>query len=232
MNKTFGCLYLVPTPIGNLKDITLRALEVLRDVELVACEDTRTAGKLFKLLGLPKKSFLSYYDYNEDEKSEYILAKLKEGKDVALISEAGTPLISDPGYRIVLKCVREGVRIVPLPGATAFVPALIASGLPLNTFKFWGFPPKKKGLKKFFEIIQAETGTMVIYLSSRQVILFLRELSKYIEMERKICLAKEITKLNEEFIRGTLAEILTFVNLNSKILKGEFVVILEGKGKK
>ncbi len=232
MNSSYGCLYIVPTPIGNLKDITLRAIEILRSVDLIACEDTRTAGKLLKLLGLPKKPLLSYYDHNEEEKSEFILTKLKEGIDLALISEAGTPLISDPGYKLVLKCITEGVRVVPLPGATAFIPALVASGLPVNQFKFFGFPPKKKGLKKFIESIKAEVATIVLYVSSHQVIKFLCELSNHMEMERKICIAREITKLNEEFIRGTLGEIITFVNSKSAILKGEFVLIIEGKGSK
>lgn len=232
MTEAKGCLYIVPTPIGNLKDITLRALEILKEVDFVATEDTRTAGKLFKLLELPPKRFISYYDSVENEKSDYIISKLSEGYKVALISEAGTPLVSDPGYKLVMKCINSGIKVVPLPGATSIIPALVASGLPVDKFKFFGFPPKKKGLKKFIESISNETATSIFFVSCHNIVKFINEISKVLEPERKICLAREITKLNEEFIRGTLSEIVSFVNSSNAILKGEFVVVLEGKGEK
>ncbi|MCX7908384.1 MAG: 16S rRNA (cytidine(1402)-2'-O)-methyltransferase [Ignavibacteria bacterium] len=225
-----GILYIVPTPIGNLKDVTLRALEVLKEVNIIATEDTRTTGKFLKLLGLPKKRLVSYYDNVEGEKSAQILNLLQSGNNIALISEAGTPLISDPGYKLVVRCIDAGIRIVPLPGATAFVPALVASGLPPNVFKFFGFPPKRKGLKKFLELISQETSTSIIYVPTHSLLKFINELFQYVEPRRKICIAKEITKYNEEFIRGTIEEIVSFVNSNKLVVKGEFVVIVEGKG--
>lgn len=230
INRNKGKLFLVPTPIGNLKDITLRAIEVLKEVPYIATEDTRTCGKLLKLLGLPKKSLISYYDSVESVKSEFVLKKLIEGFDVALVAEAGTPLISDPGYKLVQLCIESGVEIVPLPGATAFVPALIASGIPANNFKFFGFPPKKKGYKKFLENVSNEVSTSIVYVSNHSVKKFLNDLGEFVSPERRICLCREITKMNEEFIRGTIGEIVTFVNSSDAILKGEFVIVLQGKG--
>ncbi|MGB9770507.1 MAG: 16S rRNA (cytidine(1402)-2'-O)-methyltransferase [Candidatus Kapaibacteriota bacterium] len=229
INSEKGVLYIVPTPIGNLKDITLRALDILKEVNFIATEDTRTCGKLLKLLGLPKKDLISYYDSVEKIKTELILQKLNKGYNVALISEAGTPLISDPGYKLVQACIETGVRIVPLPGATAFVPALIASGLPTNMFKFFGFPPKKKGVKKFLETIANETTTSVVYVASHTIRKFINDFAKMAEPNRKICLCREITKMNEEFIRGKICELVSFINSKEAILKGEFVVVIEGR---
>lgn len=232
MSDRKGCLYIVPTPIGNLKDITLRAIEVLKEVDFVATEDTRTAGKLFKLLGLTPKKFVSYYDNVENEKSDFLINKLTQGCNVALISEAGTPLISDPGYKLVSKCINSGIKIVPLPGATSLIPALVASGLPVDKFKFFGFPPKKKGMKKFIESFVNETSTSICLISCHNIVKFINEISKVLEPTRRICLAREISKLNEEFIRGTIEEIVSFVNSSNVVLKGEFVLVLEGKGEK
>ncbi|ROL56561.1 16S rRNA (cytidine(1402)-2'-O)-methyltransferase [Bacteroidetes/Chlorobi group bacterium Naka2016] len=224
-----GKLFIVPTPIGNLKDITLRALDVLKDVDIIATEDTRTCGKLLKLLGLPRKELVSYYDSVETEKSALVLSKLNEGLDVALVSEAGTPLISDPGYKLVRACIEGGFEVIPLPGATAFVPALVGSGLPPNEFKFFGFPPKKKGYKKFLENVVEETSTAIVYVSSHKIKKFINDLSELVVPERRICICREITKFNEQFVRGNISEIVTFVNSSSANLKGEFVVVLEGK---
>lgn len=232
MSDRKGYLYIVPTPIGNLKDITLRAIEVLKEVDFVATEDTRTAGKLFKLLGLTPKKFVSYYDNVENEKSDFLINKLTQGCNVALISEAGTPLISDPGYKLVSKCINSGIKIVPLPGATSLIPALVASGLPVDKFKFFGFPPKKKGTKKFIESFVNETSTSICLISCHNLVKFINEIYKVLEPTRRICLAREITKLNEEFIRGTIEEIVSFVNSSNVVLKGEFVLVLEGKGEK
>lgn len=229
-SKRKGSLYIVPTPIGNLKDITLRALDVLKEVSFIATEDTRTCGKLLKLLGLPKKNLISYYDSVENIRCELVLKRLNEGFDVALVSEAGTPLISDPGYKLVQMCIETGIKIIPLPGATAFVPALVASGLPPNIFKFFGFPPKKKGYKKFIANLANEVSTSIVYVSSHSVKKFINDLAEIVAQERRICLCREITKMNEEFIRGTINELVTFVNSSQAILKGEFVIVLEGKG--
>ncbi len=225
-----GTLFIVPTPIGNIKDITLRAIDVLNFVDLVACEDTRSAGKLFKLLNLPKKEFISYYDSVEENKSDWIISKLLSGVNVGLISEAGTPLISDPGFKLVRKCLENDITIVALPGATAFVPALILSGLPIQNFKFFGFPPKKKGYKKFLERIAKEESTSVVYVSCHSVIKFLIDLCNFVEGTRNICLVREMTKFNEEVIRGSLEEIVKKLKDNPSKFKGEIVLVVEGKG--
>ncbi len=226
-----NCLYIVPTPIGNLGDITLRALDVLRQVDLIACEDTRSAGKLLKLLGLPPKKLISYYDAKEQEKSQLIVDIIKSGENVALISEAGTPLISDPGYKLVDSCIRSGIKIIPLPGASAFLPALVGSGLPLHKFKFLGFPPNKKGVKNFLIELANSDITSIVYVSSHKLFRFVENLYNMVEKNRKICIAREISKINEEFIRGTVEDIFNAVKSNRIQLKGEFVIILEGKQK-
>lgn len=225
-----GILYIIPTPIGNIKDITLRAIDTLSFVDLVACEDTRSAGKLFNLLKLPKKEFISYYDSVEENKSELIISKLLSGAKVGLISEAGTPLISDPGFKLVRKCIENDIMIEVLPGATAFVPALILSGLPIHNFKFFGFPPKKKGYKKFLEKISNEESTSVVYVSCHSVNKFLIDLCNFVEGTRNICLVREMTKINEEVIRGSLEEIVKKLKDNHCKLKGEIVLVIEGKG--
>jgi 16S rRNA (cytidine1402-2'-O)-methyltransferase len=224
-----GVLYIIPTPIGNLKDITLRALDVLASVDLIACEDTRTAGMLLKLLGLPKKDFISYYDSVEESKSDLVLEKLLAGLNVGLISESGTPLISDPGYKLVQKCIDLGIEIVSLPGATAFVPALVISGLPVHNFKFFGFPPKKKGYKKFLEKVANEESTSVVYVSCHSLLKFLEDLIAFVGETRKICLVRELTKMNEEVLRGSLGEVFRELSQNRSKIRGEIVLIIEGK---
>lgn len=226
-----NCLYIVPTPIGNLGDITLRALNVLKQVDLIACEDTRTASKLLKLLGLPSKKLISYYDAKEQEKSQLIVEKIKSGEIVALISEAGTPLISDPGYKLVDLCIKSEIKVIPLPGASAFLPALVGSGLPLHKFKFFGFPPNKKGLKNFFAELANNDATSVVYVSSHKLASFIENLYGYVEKNRKICIAREISKINEEFVRGTIESIFNALQSNQIRLKGEFVIVLESKQK-
>jgi len=225
-----GVLYIIPTPIGNLKDITLRALDVLSSVDLIACEDTRTAGKLLKLLGLPKKELISYYDSVEESKSDLILQKLLAGMDVGLISESGTPLISDPGYKLVQKCIELKIVIVSLPGPTALIPALIVSGFPVHNFKFFGFPPKKKGYKKFLEKVSSEPSTSVVYVSCHSVLKFLEDLFGFVGETRRICLVRELTKMNEEVVRGSIGEVIRELTQNRSRIRGEIVLIIEGMG--
>lgn len=224
-----NCLYIVPTPIGNLRDITLRALDVLKQVDLIACEDTRTASKLLKLLGLPSKKLMSYYDAKEQKKSQLIVDRIKANEIVALISEAGTPLVSDPGYKLVELCIKSGIKVIPLPGASAFLPALVGSGLPLHKFKFFGFPPNKKGLKNFLTELANSDTTSIVYISSHKLFRFVENLYALVEKSRKMCIAREVSKINEEFIRGTIEDIFNAVRSNQIQLKGEFVIILEGR---
>ena len=223
-----GKLYIVPTPIGNLKDITLRALEVLKDVDIIACEDTRQTLKLLNHYDIKGKKLISYYQPREEEKIPLLLGLLKEGKDVALVSDAGTPGISDPGYRLVRACVEEGIEVEPLPGATAFVPALVGSGLPTDRFLFLGFPPKK-GLEKFFEPYKGLETTFILYESPHRLL-------KTLEAVRDIfgnpptAVAKELTKLHGEFIRGeTTQEVIDFFRKNPDKVRGEFVILFRPK---
>ncbi|MGQ9819102.1 MAG: 16S rRNA (cytidine(1402)-2'-O)-methyltransferase [Candidatus Kapaibacteriales bacterium] len=230
--KGTGTLFLVPTPIGNLKDVTLRSLEVLRQVDHIASEDTRIAGKLLKLLQIPPKELISYYDQEEDSKSDLLLQLLKNGKNIALISDAGTPLISDPGFKIVSKCIAEGIRIVPLPGPNAFIPALVASGLPINQFTFLGFPPNKKGYANFLNKIVENYLTTAIYVSPYKIRKLISSLSDIIDNKRKVCIAREISKMNESFYYGTILDIKHMLDSNKIPLKGEFVIVIEGKKEK
>ncbi len=222
-----SALYLVPTPIGNLEDITLRALRTLAEVDIVACEDTRTTGQLLKLLGIKAKSVESYHDHNEKVKSDYLISKILNGQSVALVSDAGSPIISDPGWRLVQSAIQSNVEIIPLPGATAFVPALSASGLATDEFCFLGFPPQKKGRKTFLERISQIDMSIVVYESPHRIAKFVDELIATCGAERQICVAREITKIYEEFIRGTAIEVKDYIAKNN--LKGEIVVIIEGK---
>lgn len=227
-----GTLFLVPTPIGNLKDITLRSLEVLRNVDYIASEDTRIAGKLLKLLQIPPKELISYYDQKEESKCNFLLQLLKVGKNIALISDAGTPLISDPGFRIVSKCITEGIKIVPLPGPNAILPALIASGLSVHRFTFLGFPPNKKGYINFLNKIIESDSTIVVYVSPHKIQKLIDSLSLKLQEGRRICIAREISKLNESFYYGRIKEVQQMLDSNKIPLKGEFVLVIEGKQEK
>jgi 16S rRNA (cytidine1402-2'-O)-methyltransferase len=207
-SPTPGRLFCVATPIGNLGDITLRALEILRSVDTVACEDTRTAGRLLAHLDIRGKRFLSYHDHNEARRAGQILALLHQGQDVALISEAGTPTISDPGYRIVSRCAEEGVTVVPVPGACAAIAALCASGLPTDRFLFLGFPPKKGGkLRRFLDQALEPQRTAILYLPMRRLPSLLEEIAQRAPLTRAV-VARELTKIHEQFARGTVTEIL------------------------
>lgn len=227
-NRLEAALYIVPTPIGNLADITRRAMEVLSDAEIVACEDTRHAGILFQQLKIHKNKFVSYHILNEEERSMGLIESIQNGGAVALISDAGTPAISDPGYRIVRKAIENGIKVIPLPGATAIIPALAASGLDTAKFTFFGFPPHKKGRKTFIDEVCEHKFTSIMYESPHRVVKLLDEISERVPENRQICVAREISKMFEEFVRGNITEVKNNFSARDKI-KGEFVVLLEGK---
>lgn len=218
-----GKIYLIATPIGNLEDITIRALKVLKEVDLVAAEDTRHTLGLLNHFEI-SKPLISYYKQNERVKSEILIQKVLEGKNIAVVSDAGTPGISDPGEEIVKQAIKENIEIVPIPGACAFVNALIASGLNTREFCFEGFlSAEKKEKKEKLEELKYETRTLIFYEAPHKLKGTL-ELMKEIFGDRKIVLAKEITKIHEEFIRGNISEILEKIEL----IKGEFVILVEG----
>jgi len=223
-----GRLYICATPIGNLKDVTLRVLEVLREVDLIVAEDSRHTEKLLRHYGIPPKFGPSLYEGAERERVPLIIAELKQGKDVALVSDAGTPLISDPGYPLVRACVEEGIPVIPIPGPAAFLAALMASGLPPEKFVFLGALPRKKGAKReVLEELVGENRTAVMYESPHRVVETL-ELMRELYPERPLVLARELTKLHEEFIRGTVAEVEDAVRARGGV-QGEVVLVLGGE---
>ena len=223
-----GTLYLVATPIGNLKDITLRALEILKSVDLIVAEDTRRSRVLLEHYGVETPFGPSLYEGVEAERVERVLGWLREGKAIALISDAGTPLIQDPGFLLVRRAVEEGVRVVPVPGPTALIAALVASGFPTDRFVFEGVPPKKPGKRRaFFESLKDEERTVVLYESPHRIVKTLETLAEVLP-GREICLARELTKLHEEFLRGTAEEVLRRLQDRPRV-KGEFVLVIRGK---
>lgn len=223
-----GKLYIVPTPIGNMDDITLRALKTLAEAEVLACEDTRRTGQLLKNLNILGKKLESYHEHNEKEKASSLMKYFEEGKNVALLSDAGTPAISDPGYRLVISCIENSIDIVSLPGASSFLTALVASGLPTDQFCFFGFPPQKKGRKAFLQKIADCNCTAAFFESPYKIERIIDELIELCGAERKACFARELTKIYEEYTRGTLLECKEAISKKNAI-KGEFVIILEGK---
>ncbi|TAE23725.1 MAG: 16S rRNA (cytidine(1402)-2'-O)-methyltransferase [Candidatus Kapaibacterium sp.] len=223
-------LYLVPVPIGNRDDITLRALKTLQRADIIASEDTRTTGQLLALYGITAERLRAYHDYNEETEARKLIRKIEQGKAIALVSEAGSPCISDPGFRVVQAAIQANIAVVPLPGATAFVPALSASGLAVDSFTFLGFPPHKKGRETFVKSLRERTETVILYESSHRAVKLLEELCEYGSENRRICIARELTKMYEEFLRGTVQECLQRLAARSQ-QKGEFVFILEGKEK-
>jgi 16S rRNA (cytidine1402-2'-O)-methyltransferase len=224
-----GKLYLVPTPIGNLEDITFRAIRILKEVDFILAEDTRTSGKLLKHYEI-KTPLGSHHKFNEHKTAERIAERISEGETIALISDAGTPAISDPGFLLTRACIKEGVEVECLPGATAFVPALVNSGLPNDTFCFEGFLPPKKGRNKKLTELSEEQRTMVFYESPYRLVKTLQQFVDFFGEERKVCISRELTKLYEENFRGTVLEALT--HFQSKTVKGEIVIVLEGANKK
>ncbi len=225
-SKTAGVLYIVATPIGNLEDLTFRALRILGEVDAIACEDTRQTLKLLNKYNI-KKALISYYQPRESQKIPVILDLLRQGKSVALVSDSGTPGISDPGFRLIREALKAGIHIVPIPGPTALAAGLSASGLPTHRFLFIGFPPPKKtAQKKLFLSLHEEPATLIFYLPSRKIIDFLR-LGLETLGDRRVVIAREITKVFEEFIRGRFAEILASVE--KRHIKGEMTVLIQGK---
>jgi len=219
-------LYLVPTPIGNLEDITLRAIKVLKEVDLILAEDTRTSGKLLKHFEISTHMH-SHHMHNEHKTVESIVNRIKNGESIALISDAGTPAISDPGFLLSRACIEKGIEIECLPGATAFVPALVNSGLPNDKFVFEGFLPVKKGRQTRLNFLAEETRTMIFYESPHKLLKTLTNFAEYFGENRLISVSRELTKLYEETVRGTIAEII--VHFTKKTPKGEFVIVVGGK---
>lgn len=220
-------LYIVPTPIGNLDDITLRALKVLKSVFGIACEDTRTSGNLLKYYEIDKPLF-SHHAHNEHVGAAGLIKMLKEGKDLALITDAGTPAISDPGFLLVRECIKENIEVECLPGATAFVPALVNSGLPADKFVFEGFLPVKKGRQTRLKELSEESRTIILYESCHRLLKTLEQLAEYWGENRQACVSRELSKMYEENIRGSLKEIIAHYTDNEDTIKGEIVIIIAG----
>ena len=224
-----GILYVVPTPVGNLEDMTLRAVRVLKEADVVLAEDTRTSGVLLKHFDI-KNHLVSHHKFNEHGTSASIVERLKAGATVALISDAGTPGISDPGFYLVREAVNAGVTVQCLPGATAFVPALVSSGLPCDRFCFEGFLPQKKGRATRLEALKDELRTMVFYESPYRVLKTLQQFAECFGEERRVSACREISKVHEESVRGTLAEVIAHFKETEP--RGEFVIVVEGKSGK
>ena len=221
-----GLLYVVPTPVGNLEDMTLRAVRILREADLILAEDTRTSGVLLKHFEI-KNHLMSHHKFNEHGTSAAIVERLKAGQTVALISDAGTPGISDPGFFLVREAVNAGVEVQCLPGATAFVPALVSSGLPCDRFCFEGFLPQKKGRATRLEALEAEQRTMIFYESPYRVLKTLQQLAEHFGGDRRASACREISKVHEESVRGTLDEVIAHFKETEP--RGEFVIIVEGR---
>lgn len=223
-----GILYIVATPIGNLEDITLRAIKILREVDLIAAEDTRKLQILLRRYEITPPSVISFFQGNEEKRTREIIEMLLRGKKVALVSESGTPTVSDPGYRIVKEAIDRGVRVVPIPGPSALIAALSASGLPTDSFCFFGFlPPKGSKRRKRLEQLANCRPTVVLYESPRRLEATLEDLLKWCG-NRRIVLAREITKFHEEFLRGTIKEVLEEIRRFPR--RGEITLVMEGLG--
>jgi 16S rRNA (cytidine1402-2'-O)-methyltransferase len=221
-----GKLYIVPTPIGNLKDITFRAIQVLKEADLILAEDTRTSGKLLKHFEITTH-MQSHHMHNEHKTIESLIGKLNGGTTIALISDAGTPAISDPGFLLTRACIENHIEVDCLPGATAFVPALVNSGLPNNRFVFEGFLPVKKGRQTRLKLLAEETRTMIFFESPHKLIKTLSHFCEYFGEDRLVSVSRELTKLYEETIRGTAKEVLE--HYTDKPTKGEIVIVVAGK---
>ncbi|MCC8359473.1 16S rRNA (cytidine(1402)-2'-O)-methyltransferase [Salinimicrobium sediminilitoris] len=219
-------LYLVPTPIGNLEDITFRAIRILKEADLILAEDTRNSGKLLKHFEI-NTPMQSHHMHNEHKTVENVVRQIQNGKTIALISDAGTPAISDPGFLLTRACVEAGIEVDCLPGATAFVPALVNSGLPNDKFVFEGFLPVKKGRQTRLEILAQETRTMILYESPHKLLKTLGQIKEYFGEDREVSVSREISKLHEETVRGTAVEVLEYYE--KKPPKGEIVLVIAGK---
>jgi 16S rRNA (cytidine1402-2'-O)-methyltransferase len=222
-------LFLVPTPIGNLEDITLRAIRILKEADLILAEDTRTTSKLLKHFEIETR-MMAHHLFNEHREVPLITEKIMNGMNIALVSDAGTPGISDPGFLLVRECLKAGIEVECLPGPTAFVPALVASGIPCDSFYFEGFLPQKKGRQTRLKELALKEETIVFYESPHRLIKALEEFATYFGTERKASVSRELTKIFEETKRGTITEILDY--FKTKTIKGEIVIVVEGKQKK
>lgn len=220
-----GTLYIIPTPVGNMEDITLRAIRILKEADLVLAEDTRTSGILLKHFEI-KNQLMSHHKFNEHGTSAGIVERLKAGQDIALISDAGTPGISDPGFFLVREAARAGIEVTCLPGATAFVPALVMSGLPCDRFSFEGFLPQKKGRQTKLTTLAQEQRTMVFYESPYRLLKTLQQFSEFFGQDRQACVCREISKVHEEAVRGSLGELVA--HFTEKEPKGEIVIVVAG----
>jgi len=221
-----GILYVVPTPIGNLEDITLRAIRILKEVDLIIAEDTRQSIKLLNHFEI-KKSLQSYHMHNEHKVLKRYVDEILDGKNIALISDAGTPAISDPGFLLIRECLKNNIKVDCLPGATAFVPALVKSGLPADSFCFEGFLPEKKGRQTMLKKLCEEERTIILYESPHRLLKTLKQFIEYFGSERQISVSRELTKTFEETVNGTIQEVLT--HFENNIIKGEFVIVIDGK---
>lgn len=219
-------LYVVPTPVGNMEDMTFRAIKVLKEVDFILAEDTRTSSVLLHHYDI-KNELHSHHKFNEHQTCQKVVERLLSGQSAALISDAGTPGISDPGFMLVRECVRNGIEVQTLPGATAFVPALVSSGLPCDKFVFEGFLPQKKGRQKRLGELKTENRTIVFYESPYRVVKTLEQFAEVFGAERPVSCCREISKLHEESVRGTIAEVLQHFKEHEP--KGEFVIVLGGK---
>ncbi|MGN0007249.1 MAG: 16S rRNA (cytidine(1402)-2'-O)-methyltransferase [Alistipes sp.] len=222
-------LYIVPTPIGNLDDITLRAVKVLQSVDLILAEDTRTSSVLLRHLGI-EKPMRPHHKFNEHATVEAVARMIAEGRDVALVSDAGTPGISDPGFLLVRTCIEQGIEVETLPGATALITALVQSGFPCDKFCFEGFLPQKKGRTKRLEELAEEERTMIFYESPFRVVKCLEQMAEVFGADRNVSVSRELTKKFEQTVRGTIAEVAQWFRDHEP--KGEFVIVLAGKGRK
>lgn len=219
-------LHLIPTPVGNMEDMTYRAVRLLKEADLILCEDTRTSGILLKHFDIADKRLMAHHKFNEHGTSKAIVERLKGGENVCLITDAGTPGISDPGFFLVREAIEAGVEVQTLPGATAFVPALVSSGLPCDRFCFEGFLPQKKGRRTRMEELAKEPRTMIIYESPRRIVKTLEQICELFGEERRVSACREISKIHEESVRGTAKEVMEhFINTEPK---GEFVLIVSG----
>lgn len=223
-----GTLYLVPTPVGNLEDITARALRILREADLILAEDTRTTGNLLRHFEI-RNAMLSYHKFNEHQTVQSVVNRLEAGETVAVVSDAGTPGISDPGFLVAREAIHAGIEVITLPGPTAFVPALVSSGLPCDKFCFEGFLPQKKGRQTRLQALAEETRTIIFYESPHRIVKTLAQFAEVFGPERPVSVCREISKIHEESVRGTVAEVLAHFQENEP--RGEFVIILGGREK-
>lgn len=220
-----GTLFLVPTPVGNMEDITARALRILREADLILAEDTRTSGNLLRHFGI-QKSMISYHKFNEHQTVAPLVERLKGGETMAVVTDAGTPGISDPGFLLAREAIQQGIEVITLPGATAFVPALVSSGLPCDKFVFEGFLPQKKGRMSRLHELKDEPRTIIFYESPRRVVKFLEQIVEVFGADRPVSACREISKIHEESVRGTATEVLT--HFREEEPRGEFVVVVGG----